>query len=49
LSEQADGLEKKLGPEFSTLAGNLKDIDPNSQDGREIGSIIDKLDQLCDD
>jgi len=49
LSEQADELEKKLGPEFSTLAGNLKDIDPNSQDGREIGSIIDKLDQLCGD
>jgi hypothetical protein len=49
LSEQADELEKKLGPEFSTLADDLKDIDPNSQDGREIGSIIDKLDQLCGD
>ena len=49
LSEQADELEKKLGPEFSTLAGNLKDIDPNSRDGREIGPIIDKLDQLCGD
>jgi hypothetical protein len=49
LSEQADELEKKLGSEFSTLADDLKDIDPNSQDGREIGSIIDKLDQLCGD
>jgi hypothetical protein len=49
LSEQADELEKKLGPEFSTLADDLKDIDPNSQDGRELGSIIDKLDQLCGD
>ena len=49
LSEQVDGLEKKLGPEYSTLANNLKDIDPNSQDGREIGSLIDKLDQLCGD
>ena len=48
LSEQADELKKKLGPEFSTLA-NLKDIDPNSQVGREIGSIIDKLDLLCGD
>jgi hypothetical protein len=44
-----DELEKKLGSEFSTLADDLKDIDPNSQDGREIGSIIDKLDQLCGD
>ena len=49
LSEQADELEKKLGPEYSTLANDLKDIDPNSQDGREIGSIIDKLDQPCGD
>ena len=49
LSEQANELEKKLGPEFSTLADDLKDFDPNSQEGREIGSIIDKLDQLCGD
>jgi hypothetical protein len=49
LSKQVDELEKKLGSEFSTLADDLKDIDPNSQDGREIGSIIDKLDQLCGD
>ena len=49
LSEQVDELEKKLGPGFSTLADDLEDIDPSSQDGREIGSIIDKLDQLCGD
>jgi hypothetical protein len=49
LSEQADELRKKLGPEFSTLANDLKDIDPNSQDGREIGSIINRLDQTCGD
>jgi hypothetical protein len=49
LSEQADELEKKLGPEFSTLADDQNDFDPNSQEGREIGSIIDKLDQLCGD
>jgi hypothetical protein len=49
LSEQVDELEKKLGPEFSTLADDLKDIDPTSQEGREIGSIIDKLDQFCGD
>jgi hypothetical protein len=49
LSEQADELKKKLGPEFSALADDMKDIDPNSQDGQEIGSIIDKLNQLCGD
>ena len=46
LSQQADDLKKRLGPEFSTLA-DLKDIDPISQGGRVIGPIIDKLDQLC--
>ena len=46
LSQQADELKKKLGPEFSTLA-DLKDIDPISQGGRVIGPIIDELDQLC--
>jgi hypothetical protein len=33
LSEQADELEKKLGPEFSTLADDLKDIDPSRRAG----------------
>ena len=49
LSEQADELRKKLDPEFSKLANDLKDLDPNSQDGREIGSIINRLDQTCGD
>jgi hypothetical protein len=49
LSGQADKLKEKLGPEFSKLANDLKDIDPNSQDGREIGSIINRLDQTCGD
>jgi hypothetical protein len=47
LSKKADELEKKLGPEFVALAGELSKLDPNSQDSREIGSILDKLDELC--
>jgi hypothetical protein len=49
LSEQEVELEKKLGPDFSTLADDLDNIDPYSGDGREIASIVDKLDQLCGD
>jgi flagellar motility protein MotE (MotC chaperone) len=49
LSQKINELEPKLGAEYVALADSLKDIDPNSQDGREIGSIIEKLDQLCDD
>jgi len=49
LSLKADELEKKLGPEISALVDSLKDVDPNSQDGRDIGSILDKLDEFCGD
>jgi ABC-type transporter Mla subunit MlaD len=47
LTKKADELEKKLGPEFVTLADELSKLDPNSQDSREIGSILNKLDELC--
>jgi hypothetical protein len=49
LSRKVDELGDKLGPEFVALADALKNMDPNSQDGREISSIFDKLDKLCED
>jgi hypothetical protein len=49
LSRKMNELEPKLGPEYVALADGLKGLDPNSQDGREIGLIIEKLDQLCGD
>jgi hypothetical protein len=49
LSQKRDQLEGKLGPEFVALVGGLKDIDPNSQDGQEIGSILQELDKFCGD
>ena len=38
-------LEGKLGPEYVALAKELEDVDPN--DGQEISSAFDALDQLC--
>ena len=35
-------------PEFNALVGGLADLDPNSEDAQEIGSIILKLDEFCD-
>ena len=49
LSKKADELEKKLGPEFVAVADELNQVDPNSEEGKEIGSILDKLDELCGD
>jgi hypothetical protein len=47
LSQKLDELERKL-PEYTALVDGLGDVDPNSQDAQEIGSIIVKLDELCD-
>jgi hypothetical protein len=49
LSAKVNELEDKLGPEYIALKGGLMDIDPDSQDGQEISSILDALDTLCED
>jgi ABC-type transporter Mla subunit MlaD len=49
LSKKADEVEKKLGPEFVALADELSKLDPSSEESKEIGSILDKLDELCGD
>ena len=48
VSQKLDELERKL-PEYTALVDGLMDVDPNSQDGQEIGSILDKLDEFCGD
>jgi hypothetical protein len=49
LSQKVNELGTNLGPEFVALAGALKNVDPNSQVGPEIGLIFNKLDALCED
>jgi len=49
LSQKINGLQKNFGPEFVALTDGLKGVDPNSKDGQEIGSILERLDDLCDD
>jgi len=49
LSNKADELEKTLGPEFVAQAGELNKLEPNSEEAKEIGLILDKLDELCGD
>jgi hypothetical protein len=48
VSQKMDELEKRL-PEYTALVDGLAEVDdPNSEDAQEIGSIILKLDKLCD-
>jgi hypothetical protein len=49
LSQKLNKLGTKLGPEFVALADALKNTDPNSQVGPEIGLIFNKLDAWCED
>src|SRR5262249_50780669 len=44
LSRQIFELEVKLGPEYISLVSSLKDLDPNSQQAKEIDSILAPLD-----
>lgn len=47
VSRKLDEWQGKL-PEFTALVGGLTDLNPNSEDAQEIGSIILKLDEFCD-
>ena len=47
LSQKIDELQKKLGPEYLALLEATKDVDPNSNEGQEIESLFDKLDESC--
>ena len=47
LSNKADELEQKLGSDFVALAVELNKLESNSEEAKEIGLILDKLDELC--
>ena len=47
LSLKADELGKKLCPEYGALMDGIQDVDPESEDGQEIGSTLQALDKLC--
>ena len=47
LYRQMDELGTKLGPEYVALMDGLEELDPNSLDGQEIGSMLEGLDKLC--
>ena len=46
LSTKLAALEKKLGPEYSALIVGLEDIDPETEIGQDIESVLLDLDKL---
>jgi hypothetical protein len=48
LSQKADAMGEKIGPEYIALMDGLQDMDPESKEGKEIGDMLEALDKLCD-
>jgi hypothetical protein len=48
LAQQADEMGNKIGPEFVALMDGLQDMNPDSKEAQEIGSMLEALDKLCD-
>ena len=47
LSEQADALEEKLGPDYAKVMDGLYQVDENSPLGKQIAAALDPLDKQC--
>ena len=47
LAQKMKELENNLGPEYVALMDGLQDIDPESDDGADIGAALAALDKLC--
>jgi hypothetical protein len=47
LYQHVDELAAKLGPEYIALMDGLQDMEPDSEQGKEIGSTLDVLNKLC--
>jgi hypothetical protein len=47
LGKQADVLATKLGPEYNKMMDGMDQVDPNSNEGKELVSVLSGLDKLC--
>jgi len=47
LAAEIEALGKKLDPEFAALIDRLQDVDPESEDGKQIVLMFEPLDKLC--
>ncbi len=48
LAQKADEMGNKIGPEFVALMDGLQDMNPDSKEAEEIGSMLEALDKLCE-
>jgi hypothetical protein len=47
LSQKADDMGTKIGPEYVALMDALQDLDPDSKESKDIGALLETLDKAC--
>jgi hypothetical protein len=47
LGKQADALAAKLGPEYNKMMDGMDQVKPNSNEDKELVSVLSPLDKLC--
>ena len=47
LSDQADALAQKIGPEYVRMMQGLDQVDENSPEAKEFTALLSQLDKLC--
>lgn len=47
LNQKMGELATKLGPEYIALMDGMQEMDPNSKDAQDIGSMFDTLENSC--
>ncbi len=47
LAQQAEDMGGKIGPEFVSLMDGLQEMNPDSKEAEEIGTMLEALDKLC--
>ena len=48
LNLRAEELGRKLSPEYGVLMNGIQNVDADSEDGQQIRSTLQELDDLCD-
>jgi len=48
LNLKAEELGRKLSPEYGVLMNGIQNVDADSEDGQQIRSTLQELDDLCD-
>jgi hypothetical protein len=47
LSQKMNELTKQFGPEYLALVDATREVDPDSKEGQDVGSLFDQLDESC--